>query len=345
MSRASEFLNERDHNQIYQKAAANVAASFAYAPNQLHLYITLLEDLTTKYGEPIGIGAYRVVFDAGENVVKMPLDLEGESDNQKEYDIFKRHPMSHYAKCEMVAIHGVKVLMMEKLTQLMRFKTGLQAGVYDQADLDPQWINKLDAGQVGISRDGQVKAYDYSRGVDGYQFESRASTVLAFLQVSSFGRAAKILESQELYHTTSFSVADEIKRTGVFRPGQQGFVSFSEKPWVYDISARDCVIAVDKNALAGQLEQVQYTRSWARQHPDQMSYIAGEGWREQYECPLDPEDFDDDDDYDDACEKDYEEAEIDSFMCKDDEREWISRREGEDVRVPVSAILRVETHR
>jgi hypothetical protein len=76
-----------------------------------------------------------------------------------------------------------------------------------------------------------------------------------------------------------------------------------------------------------------------------MSYIAGEGWREQYECSLDPEDFDDDDDYDDACEKDYEEAEIDSFMCKDDEREWISRREGEDVRVPVSAILRVETHR
>jgi hypothetical protein len=80
-------------------------------------------------------------------------------------------------------IRGLAVLMMEKLDFCLRGKSRVEPKMYDQESLDPYWITKLDGGQIGISRDGTIKAYDFSRGTYGAMVrESRASWLLRWIQ-------------------------------------------------------------------------------------------------------------------------------------------------------------------
>jgi hypothetical protein len=134
-----------------------------------------------------------------------------------------------------------------------------------------------------------------------------------------------------LYHTTSPAAAFEILAGGELRPKtSEGFVSFSLKSHLHDIQAHGAVLVFDLRKLYAQIEPVEYTEAWARAHPDQTRYIAGEGWVEQFDYT--PDDDEDDDFDDDGYYQAYADAELESFLQKADEDEWISIHPGQPVR-------------
>lgn len=129
-----------------------------------------------------------------------------------------------------------------------------------------------------------------------------------------------------LYHTTSFDAAEAIKESGVIQPkNYDSFVSFAEDPFTGDISANDVTLKVEVDPAS--VEKVEYTKRWYKKHPEQASYIAGEGWIEQFEYP----DTDDEDEQEEA----FSQAQLESFLWKANEKEWISKTPGEPVAVSV----------
>lgn len=140
-----------------------------------------------------------------------------------------------------------------------------------------------------------------------------------------------------LYHTTSPGAAFNILEDRQLQPQRDGFVSLSEKPHLHDIQAHGAVIVFDSRKLYAQLEPVEYSETWAKTHADQARYIAGEGWQEQFEYTSDDDEdeFDADDNYDHA----YADAELEAFLQKAAEDEWISLEPGVPVQFTPDAVI------
>lgn len=147
-----------------------------------------------------------------------------------------------------------------------------------------------------------------------------------------------LIEKRErtFFHTTSFKALPQILKSLQLKPKNvdNPFVSFSEVPYFGDISGNDVVIAFKLDRLKPQLLQVEYTENWYDKHREQAGYIAGEGWREQFNLDdyIDPDNYDEFGDVDPEQEEEaYRDAELQSFLFKDKEREWVSKREGQVV--------------
>lgn len=141
-----------------------------------------------------------------------------------------------------------------------------------------------------------------------------------------------------LYHTTSERLARLICRQGIFRPHNgEAFVSFSKIPFKGDIRHNEVTLVFPRSAVEGKVMDVEYSRRWAKKFPEHVSYIAGEGWREQFELPDDC--FDEEGEEDSDCvDQAYATAELDSFLWKSNEQEVISVNPGEGVLVDPSVI-------
>lgn len=145
-----------------------------------------------------------------------------------------------------------------------------------------------------------------------------------------------------LYHTTSMSALASILNKKTLKPlNGEGFISLSEIPFTGDIRANDVTLTFDMRRLASKLLRVDYSERWFDSHEEQGAYIAGEGWREQFTLPdwlfdpppdIPPDEADFWEPEPEAVERVYREAEIDAFLVKHDEREWITRRMGEKVK-------------
>jgi ADP-ribose pyrophosphatase YjhB (NUDIX family) len=126
---------------------------------------------------------------------------------------------------------------------------------------------------------------------------------------------------------------------------QGDYVSFSEIPVVGDIRANEVTLVFDARAIEPQLEQVQYTEEWYNEHPDQAAYVAGEGWQEQYTEPEECYDVDEEsgwEERDDEClQEHWRAAELESFLFKSDEREWVSRGDSVDVAFSPNALKEI----
>jgi hypothetical protein len=160
----------------------------------------------------------------------------------------------------------------------------------------------------------------------------------------------------QLFHTTSVDNLLSILRSGKLIPqpsgvGDEAFVSFSEVPYTGDISHNDVVMAFRPgSSVHGQVMKVDYTESWYKKYPEHASYIAGSGWYEMYEPPEwlyePPEDLDEDElDWwepeDEDVEAAMQEAEMDSFLFKSDEKEWVSKKPFADVKFSPKDLLGV----
>ena len=146
-----------------------------------------------------------------------------------------------------------------------------------------------------------------------------------------------------LYHTTSPGSVFDILKAGELRPRNgESFVSFSERPHLHDIREHGAAIIFDLRQLYGQLEPVQYTEAWAQAHPDEVRYIAGEGWEQQFEYH--PEDDGDEFDDDDRYEEEHAAAELEAFLQKADEDEWISLHSGMPVRFTPACVRGIMLH-
>ena len=145
----------------------------------------------------------------------------------------------------------------------------------------------------------------------------------------------ELFDQAKLYHTTSPAAAFDILKSGELRPKQSdGFVSLSEKPHLHDIEAHGAVIVFDRGMLYSQLIKVDYSERWAKKHQRQASYIAGEGWSDQFEYSPD-----DDDEFDDGYDDAYADGEMEAFLVKSDEDEWISSQPGQAVRFTKDAVV------
>lgn len=137
-----------------------------------------------------------------------------------------------------------------------------------------------------------------------------------------------------LFHTTSWEGLQGIIQKRSFSPPFEGLVSFAPKPFFGDISGNDVVLEV---VPPPGIMKVQYTEDWFNEYPDHGSYIAGEGWQQQHFTP--EECVDDEGFVDDECEEEaYREAELQSFLFKDNENEWISKEPGEDIPAQIKRI-------
>ncbi len=100
------------------------------------------------FGEPIGEGRHRVVFRDGETVLKFPTKNSGIHANEQE----ARFKDDHLARAdideEFTDKTGVPILRMEYVTH---------TGWSKEAD----WTWSIDCGQVGLTADGRLVAYDW----------------------------------------------------------------------------------------------------------------------------------------------------------------------------------------
>ena len=131
------------------------------------------------------------------------------------------------------------------------------------------------------------------------------------------------------FHTTSLRAIPSILSNAALSGGP--FVSLAAGQPIYnDIRANRpfAVIAFQRDKLAENLLEVQYNDNWYNQHNDHAAYIAGEGWREQYEEPEDAYDQDGwaDDEY---LTDDYDRAQREAFWSKSEEKEWVGKDEGD----------------
>lgn len=99
----------------------------------------------------LGKGRQRDVFRVGDYVIKVPLNLDCVADNEHEAYMYRlsqrekgHHPM---AKCRMFA--GL-LLIMEYVEPTRKSYNEL-----------PSWVGFVDCGQVGLTKDGSLVAYDY----------------------------------------------------------------------------------------------------------------------------------------------------------------------------------------
>jgi hypothetical protein len=152
-----------------------------------------------------------------------------------------------------------------------------------------------------------------------------------------------------LHHTTLAYSASEILEQGCLRPkNYDSFVSLSVGEYVHDITGHHVTLIFKPAGFGDQLMEVEYSEDWAAAHPEQAGYIAGEGWAEQYQDPedlfeppddLDPEEAEfwepDEDDVEDARHA----AEVEAFLCKSGEEEWISREAGQPVTFRPEAVI------
>ncbi len=152
---------------IVEKPKRKYARKFSAA------FARVVKYLESKGAKPLFCGSHRAAMIRGEVVYKLPVDLDGiEANFQEDYFFNKMCKKKEYlipyikgrperggyvmgfARCKIVWINSVPVLMMERLVP---FHRGDDRITCDMASMD--------GGQFGESRRGDYLCYDYSRTV------------------------------------------------------------------------------------------------------------------------------------------------------------------------------------
>jgi hypothetical protein len=103
-----------------------------------------------EYGEPIGSGLYRIVYDAGDEVCKIPKSFYTIGMNYSEEYKYQRYQKEGIlAKCYIIHKNDFPLLYMEKVILATDFKNL------------PDWVGGIDCMQVGYTKEGVLVAYDY----------------------------------------------------------------------------------------------------------------------------------------------------------------------------------------
>lgn len=129
--------------------------------NKLEQYLAkhvpaIYKKLKTKYGNPIGAGRNRVTFKRGNIVIKVPKNELGIHDNMSEartYKKWKGHEKEDfYARSKIIRISDIPILLMIHVDISTK---GLSK------EERPWFADFVDSMQIGTTRKGEWKAYDY----------------------------------------------------------------------------------------------------------------------------------------------------------------------------------------
>ncbi len=110
--------------------------------NTSHNFDGLITSIRSEF-EYIGCGRTRIVFVHNDRfVIKVPKSIWGLTDNWHEASVCSNE---HF--CNAKLLHNV-LLIMERVSEV----NGIQL---------PSWTYGIDCQQVGITRSGKLKAYDF----------------------------------------------------------------------------------------------------------------------------------------------------------------------------------------
>jgi hypothetical protein len=116
-----------------------------------------------KRAHGVSAGRNRITFLFPTYVIKVPRDGYGNADNEHEgcmgrYAITnrKRNRGVPVARTRFIAVDHIYIIAMERVNLLG------WTGVVDHYAGDyPSWVDGIDCGQVGLTRSGELVAYDY----------------------------------------------------------------------------------------------------------------------------------------------------------------------------------------
>ncbi len=109
--------------------------------------------MCSKYGLP-SLGTSRVSYTSKSVVFKVPISQDGFKYNDYELSLCGFHDCV-LARTKMVFPLGIEVLVMEYVERADRQEISNRLGHI------PDWIDCIDMEQVGFTKSGILKAYDY----------------------------------------------------------------------------------------------------------------------------------------------------------------------------------------
>ena len=112
--------------------------------------------LRARFGAPQE-GTTRSVYLARSVVFKVPCNDAGARANEAEEGMLsiQAYPGDALARCRMITVLGIDILVMERLEPANTRQIRARLGAI------PDWVYAIDMAQVGFSRAGRLKAYDY----------------------------------------------------------------------------------------------------------------------------------------------------------------------------------------
>ena len=116
------------------------ASRLLFETQDVDLYLHLVDSFRQKYGSPLAIGDNRVVYATEQNYLKVPLNKEGENENEIEHSMMTTHQSAKIVKSKIVRMNGVDVLVMAKLDDLLRWEGHIHSKRFNQESVDPEWI-------------------------------------------------------------------------------------------------------------------------------------------------------------------------------------------------------------
>jgi hypothetical protein len=106
-------------------------------------------------------GRNRITFEFPSFVVKLPITLNGITDNDWEGSI-SNNPNAEpcdwqvqYARTRLYYKGDIPIILMEKV------KHATRAALIKRFGKEPKWVACVDCGQVGFNKQGRLVAYDY----------------------------------------------------------------------------------------------------------------------------------------------------------------------------------------
>lgn len=123
------------------------------------LLLDLHKRMCDKYGLP-EIGTKRATYISNSVVFKLPVDIEGFRENDWEGSVCGLNVGTEYeipiAKSRLIFRDDIPVVVMEKVEPLFLSQIKERFGEI------PAFVSWVDMGQVGLTRQGKLVAYDYA---------------------------------------------------------------------------------------------------------------------------------------------------------------------------------------
>lgn len=145
---------------LYKKPPARPYKPWVDDMINLNSVLTELDRRYRSRASEIHAGRNRRVYVMGTYVIKVPLNLNGVADNDWEGSVRNGAFVSEYELVypkhkRMVYWRGIPVVFMEYV------EPATSKQIIKQVGKVPNWVDRVDCGQVGFNKHGLLVAYDY----------------------------------------------------------------------------------------------------------------------------------------------------------------------------------------
>lgn len=142
-------------NEITQKLQ-NIRLPYSFEEYDKYEKIEAVNGALKRHFPVLRQGTTRKVYTVSDEwVLKCPLHPNAVVCNEAEQNIYdeESHYNQNYAQCFTVVVGGIPLLVMERLVTVYELES--------EFTWNEDWRENPNAIQVGIARDGKIKAFDF----------------------------------------------------------------------------------------------------------------------------------------------------------------------------------------